>query len=37
MFSPNHKTAADAIHATPQNPENRRQHDSRDESVEAIH
>jgi hypothetical protein len=36
MFSPNHKTAADAIHATPQNPEKRRQHDRGDESVETI-
>src|SRR3982074_2057025 len=37
MLSPNHKTAADAIHATPQKPENRRQDDRGDESVETIH
>src|ERR1700716_265789 len=36
MPSPNHKTAADAIHATPQTPENRRQHDRCDKAVEAI-
>src|SRR6266404_1390442 len=36
MLSPNHKTAADAIHATPQKPENRRQDDRSDESVETI-
>src|SRR5580692_6506240 len=36
IFSPNHKTAADAIHAAAQKPENRR-HDHRgDEPVEAI-
>jgi hypothetical protein len=36
MFSPNHKTAADAIHATPQKTENRR-HDHRgDIPVKAI-
>src|SRR3982074_1617885 len=37
MLSPNHKTAADAIHATPQNAENRRQDDGCDKSVETIH
>src|SRR6266404_1272450 len=37
MLSPNHKTAADAIHATPQKPENRRRDDRGDESVVAIH
>src|ERR1700682_4957467 len=37
MLSPNHKTAADAIRATPQKPENRRQDDRSDESVETIH
>src|SRR5438270_7181843 len=36
MFLPNHKTAADAIHATPQKTENRRQSDRRNEAVEAI-
>src|ERR1017187_5668023 len=36
MNSPNHKTAADAIHATPQKPENRRHDDRGDESVETI-
>src|SRR3982074_3980272 len=36
MLSPNHKTAADAIHATPQKAENRRQHDRGDGSVETI-
>src|SRR6187397_1620830 len=37
IFSPNHKTAADAIRATPQKTENRRQHDRGDEAVETIH
>src|ERR1700730_3328654 len=37
MLSPNHKTAADAIHAAPQKPENRRQDDRSHESVETIH
>src|SRR5258707_780211 len=36
IVSPNHKTAADAIHAVPQKPENRRQHHGCDISVEAI-
>src|SRR5258705_9543748 len=36
MLSPNHKTAADAIHATPQKPENRLHDDGGDESVETI-
>src|SRR5580704_9173087 len=36
MTSPNHKTAADAIHATPQKAENRRQNDRGDVSVETI-
>src|SRR6202790_1227353 len=36
IFSPNHKTAADAIHAAPQRPENRCQHHRRDEAVETI-
>jgi len=36
MISPNHKTAADAIHVTAQNPENRRQDHRGDEPVEAI-
>src|SRR6202030_1942748 len=36
IFSPNHKTAADAIHATPQNAENRRHDDRRDVSVETV-
>src|SRR5258708_7931794 len=37
MPSPNHKTAAHAIHATPQKPENRRSDDRGDEAVETIH
>src|ERR1700733_3166936 len=36
IFSPNHKTAADAIHAVPQKTENRRQHHCRDKAVETI-
>src|SRR4051812_11866814 len=36
MNSPNHKTAADAIHATPQKTENRRQDHRGDESVEPV-
>src|SRR3954467_930947 len=36
IFSPNHKTAADAIGATPQKPKNCRQDDGRDKSVETI-
>src|SRR6185437_6618695 len=36
IFSPNHKTAADAIHAAPQKTENRCQDHRRDETVEAI-
>src|SRR5580698_6346638 len=36
IFSPNHKTAADAIHAAPQKTENRRQDYRRDETVETI-
>ncbi len=37
MSSPNHKTAADAIHAAPQKAENRRQDDRGDEAVETVH
>src|SRR3979490_1313436 len=37
MLSPNHKTPADAIRATPQKPENRRQEHRSAESVETIH
>src|ERR1700722_7259064 len=37
MLSPNHKTAADAIHATPQKAENRSYDDRGDETVERIH
>ena len=37
MLSPNHKSAADAIHAATQNSENCRQRDRRNEAVEAIH
>ena len=37
MNSPNHKTAADAIHAAPQKTEKCRQHHRGDESVETIH
>src|ERR1700744_4974551 len=36
IFSPNHKTAADAIHARPQNSENRRQNHPGDESIKPI-
>src|SRR5216684_7886148 len=36
ISSPNHKTAADAIHAGSQQPQNRRQHDRGDEAVKAI-
>src|SRR5580704_9920575 len=36
IFSPNHKTAADAIHAAPQNPENRGQNHRGDEPVEPV-
>src|SRR4030081_3083941 len=36
IFSPNHKPAADAIRASPQKPENRRQDDGGHESVEAV-
>src|SRR5262245_5816984 len=36
IASPNHKTAADAIGATPQEPQNRRQRDGCDKPVEAI-
>jgi hypothetical protein len=36
IVSPNHKTAADAIGATAQEPENRRHHDGCDKSVQAI-
>jgi hypothetical protein len=36
IISPNHKTAADAIRATPQKPENRRQDDRGDESVKTV-
>ena len=37
ICSPNHKSVADAIHAAPQNSENRRQHDRRDEAVQSVH
>src|SRR5580704_14094091 len=36
MTSPNHKTAADAIHAAPQKTENCRQNDRGDEAIETI-
>ena len=36
-LSPNHKTAADAIRATPQKAKNRRQNDRGDEAVQPIH
>src|SRR6202046_3466472 len=36
IFSPNHKTAANAIRAVPQKPENRCQDHRRDEAVETI-
>src|SRR5258708_16033373 len=36
MSSPNHKTAADAIHAAPQNAEYRRHDDRCDKAVEPI-
>src|ERR1700754_2420710 len=36
MSSPNHKTAADAIDAAAQNPDQRRQHDRVDEPVETV-
>src|ERR1700737_3015458 len=36
MFSPNHKSAADAIHAVSQKPENRSHDDGGDEPVETI-
>jgi hypothetical protein len=36
MKSPNHKTAADAIRATPQKTENRRQDNRRDKSVKPV-
>ncbi len=36
IVSPNHKTAADAIGATAQEPENRRHDDGCDKSVQAI-
>src|ERR1700755_2333537 len=36
IFSPNHKTAADAIRAGPQKPKNRCQDDGSHESVEAV-
>src|ERR1700722_17585678 len=37
MYSPNHKTAADAIHAAPQKAKNSGHHDRGDEAVETIH
>src|ERR1700684_387474 len=37
ICSPNHKTAADAIHAAPQKPENRGKYHRRHEAVEAVH
>src|ERR1700677_557231 len=36
IFSPNHKTAADAIHAAPQKTKNRCQDHRRDEAVETV-
>src|ERR1700761_2822826 len=36
MTSPNHKTAADAIHAAPQKTENCRQNDRGDEAIETV-
>src|SRR5882672_8096652 len=36
IVSPNHKTAADAIRAGPQEPENRRHDDGCDKSVQAV-
>jgi hypothetical protein len=36
IFSPNHKTAADAIHAAPEKAQNRRQRTCRDKTVETI-
>src|ERR1700738_3543971 len=36
IFPPNHKTAADAIRASPQKPENRHQDDGGHESIEAV-
>src|SRR5947209_5473405 len=36
MFSPNHKTATDAIDAAPQQPDRRRQHDGGNIAVETI-
>jgi hypothetical protein len=37
IFSPNHKTAADAIGAAPQEPEKCRHDDGCDKSIQAIH
>src|SRR6185312_12238672 len=37
MNSPNHKTAADAIHAVPQSPENSRHNNRRHQTVEPVH
>jgi hypothetical protein len=37
MPSPNHNTAADAIGAAAQKSQNRRQDNSRNEAIEAIH
>src|SRR5512142_1877829 len=37
MSSPNHKTAADAIHAAPQKTKNRGHNDRGDEAVKTIH
>jgi hypothetical protein len=37
IFSPNHKTAADAIRAAPEKTENGRYDDGRDKSIQAIH
>src|ERR1700712_1129833 len=36
IFSPNHKTAADAIGATPQEPKKRRHGDGSDTSIQAF-
>src|SRR5258705_10169174 len=37
IVSPNHKTAADAIGTTAQEPENGRQDDGRDKSIQPVH
>jgi hypothetical protein len=37
IVSPNHKTAANAIHTVPQKSESRRQYQRRDQAVEPVH